>query len=243
MIGCDFHVHLGISRDGGALTAGELLIHMKEYGVRRAVVFPIDEADTGESYEPQNRKIMEEAKQHPEFIPFCRLNPAHREAALRELEACRRTGFQGLKLHPRAEAILPNTIDDILKKVDAYGWPVVIHVSHEPHCHPASWEESFRRFPKVKFILAHSGKDSYEEAIRVAERCPNTFLDTSTISFNRTKVIVGRLGPSRVVFASDEPYSHIALERKKFELICGPEELRIIFEENPKRFFPVLSHA
>lgn len=240
MIACDFHIHLGRSRDGASLTAGELLRAMRQSDVRRAVIFPIDEPDVGRTYEAQNEKIFAEAKAHPEFIPFCRLSPNNRKEALRELENCRAKGFSGLKLHPRAEAICPNSVDDIFERVNDWGWPVVIHLSHEENCLPASWEPSFQKFSRSTFIFAHGGKDKYEEAIQVAARSPNTFLDTSTLSYNRTKIIIQKLGAGRVLFASDQPYSHIAVERKKFEVICSPQELNAIFEENPRRVFPNL---
>ena len=243
MIVCDFHVHLGKSRDGTSLDSAELLRIMRSAGVKSAVIFPIDEPDVGLSYEPQNKKILKEAKRHPELIPFCRLNPRHRKAALAELKNCYHAGFRGLKLHPRSEKISPDSLNDIFGLVSDMGWPVVLHTSHEKNCHPMSWEKSFKQFKKIRFIFAHGGKDSYQEAIEVAARNPNTFLDTSTLSYNRTKTILKQLGPERILFASDQPYSHIALEMKKFELICNRRELAIIFKENAKTFFPDIFNA
>jgi len=240
MISCDFHVHLGKSRDGAGLSTEELLRDLKKYGVKRAVVFPVDEPDVGLTYERQNDAILEAAKVHPELIPFCRLNPTHPKAAFAEMERCYRAGFRGLKLHPRSESILPNTLHHFFGEASTWDWPVVMHISHERNCHPRSWEESFRRFPKIKFILAHGGKDSYQETMEVAERCPNVFMDTSTLSVNRTKVMVNRLGPQRILFASDQPYSHIAVEQLKFELILAPKDLVVVFEENARLFFPDL---
>ena len=102
----DFHVHLGKSRDGASLEVAELRKQMKQSGVTRAVVFPIDEPDIGLSYEPQNKMIHKMASRYKELIPFCRLNPQNHDAALTELRNSYRLGFKGLKLHPRAEKIV-----------------------------------------------------------------------------------------------------------------------------------------
>ncbi|MBI4431220.1 MAG: amidohydrolase family protein [Candidatus Omnitrophica bacterium] len=235
MIVYDFHVHLGKSRDGGSLTAAELGHQMRKSAIRRAVVFAVDELDIGLTFEPQNRKIIQLAERNPAIIPFCRLNPRNRSAALIELRRCYRSGFKGLKLHPRSEKIAYNSIDFLLEEVSGYGWPVIMHSSHEKNCMPALWEKTFKRFNKISFILAHGGKDSYQEAIDVARRRKNVFLETSTLSFNRTQVILRQLGPRRIVFASDAPYSHMLIERKKYELLCGKRDLQYIFEKNARR--------
>ncbi len=233
----DFHVHLGKSRDGASFKVAELRKQMRQSGVTRVVVFPIDELDTGLSYEPQNKNILKIASRYEDLIPFCRLNPQNRDAALIELRNCYRLGFKGLKLHPRAEKIVCNSIDFLLEEVSSYGWPVLIHTSHEENCRPLSWEKTFKKYDKIPFILGHGGKDSFLEAVAVAKHCPNIYLETSTLSFIRTKSIVNLLGPKRVLFASDAPYSHMVLEKKKFELVCRKSELRYIFDLNAHRIF------
>ena len=234
----DFHVHLGKSRDGASLNAAELRKQMRLSGVTRVVVFPIDEPDIGLSYEPQNKNILKIASRYKDLIPFCRLNPNNRNAALTELRSCYRLGFKGLKLHPRAEKIACNSVDFLLEEVSSYGWPGLIHTSHEENCRPLGWEKTFKKYGKTPFIFGHGGKDSFLEAVAVAKRCPNVYLETSTLSFNRTKSIVNLLGAKRVLFASDAPYSHMVLEKKKFELVCRKSELRYIFDLNARRLFP-----
>lgn len=237
MIVFDFHVHLGKSRDGASLDIAELRKQMKASGVKRAVVFPIDEPNVGLSYEPQNKKILAITRRYSGLIPFCRLSPRNRKAALAELRRSYRLGFKGLKLHCRSEKITYNSIDFLLEEVSSFGWPVLMHTSHEKNCRPAMWEKTFKRFSRTPFILGHGGKDSFQEAIEVAKRCPNVFLETSTLSFYRTNLILKRLGPKRVLFASDAPYSHMVIERKKFELLCSKSELKYIFESNARRIF------
>ena len=111
----------------------------------------------------------------------------------------------------------------------------MLHSSHEPNCRPLEWEKIFRRHPRIPFILAHGGKDAFQEAIAVARRNPNVWLETTTLSYWRTKVILKKLGARRVVFGSDLPYSHPGVERFKLDLLLNHSDQQKVYSENPKR--------
>lgn len=208
---------------------------MNRYGVSRAVLFPIDEVGAGPTYKKANQKVLNAASGEPSLIPFARLNPSAGRAAFQELDRCVKAGVRGIKLHPRAEKFSPAEVETLIDEIEGERLPLILHTSHESNCRPLSWEKVFRRHPRIPFVLAHGGKDAFEEAISVAHRNRNVWIETSTLSYWRTRVILRKLGASRVVFGSDLPYSHPALERLKLDLLLDAKARRRVYSENPRR--------
>lgn len=230
----DLHVHLGRSRDGAHLTLAEIRRVMKDCPISRAVVFAIDESDPGPSYERMNNLVLKTLSHNPCLIAFCRLNPRAGQTAVTELRRCRRAGVRGVKLHPRSERFSPADAEDLIAEIEKENLPLFLHTSHEVNCRPLDWEGVFRRHRRIPFILAHAGKDAFQEAIAVARRHRHVWLETSTLSYGRTGSILKALGPSRVVFGSDLPYSHPAVERQKLDLLLNPSGKRKVYSENPR---------
>ncbi len=231
----DLHLHLGRSRDGASLTLAEIRKAMDRYEISRAVIFAIDEEKCGPSYESTNARVLKSAAGSPRLIPFARLNPRAGRAAWTELRRSRKSGARGVKLHPRSESFSPAQAEGLIAEIEKEKLPVMLHTSHEPNCRPLAWEKIFKRHSKISFMLAHGGKDAFEEAITVARRRPNVWIETSTLSYWRTRVILQKAGASRVVFGSDLPYSHPALERLKFDLLLSPADRKKVYSENAKR--------
>lgn len=237
MVLVDMHVHLGRSRDGASLRLEEIQRLLDQNDISHAVVFPIDEKNPGPSYRRMNSRVHDAVKGDRRLIGFCRLNPAEGDAAYRELERCAKLGFRGVKLHPRAEDFSPHEAEDLVAAIERMRLAVILHASHEHHCRPMAWQEIFLRHKKISFILAHAGKDAYLEAGEVAAACRNVYLETSTLSYRRTVVLLKKAGPRKMLFGSDAPYSHPAIELLKLELTLGKRAAmrRKIFSENPIR--------
>jgi predicted TIM-barrel fold metal-dependent hydrolase len=233
----DMHVHLGHSKDGAQWTWRDIQKLHRRYSITHSVLFPIDETEPGPSYSRLNSRIASLMRQTKQIIGFCRLDPSQPNVAYEELVRSVKLGLRGVKFHPRSENFSPSDVQELLLAIEKEKLPVVLHTSHEHHCHPASWEGIFLRHKKISFVLAHAGKDAYLEAEAVAGRCPNVYLDTSTLSYRRTAVLLKKLGSRKIVFASDAPYSHPAIEILKFSLILerNSPAWRSVFEENPKR--------
>ena len=70
----------------------------------------------------------------------------------------------------------------------------------------------------------------------ISRELRNVYLDTSTLSFNRTRIIIEMAGVDKIVFASDYPYSHPLMEIQKIKLIVKDKNsLDKIFYKNAKR--------
>ncbi|MBI4115320.1 MAG: amidohydrolase family protein [Candidatus Omnitrophica bacterium] len=231
----DMHLHLGKSRDGGELTLSDIRKAMKKYEISHAVIFAIDEVDTGPSYEKVNNRVLKAVSGDSSLIPFGRLNPRAGDKAFAELRRLSKAGVRGIKLHPRSENFSPQQARDLISEIEAEGLPIILHTSHEKNCNPLSWERIFKSHSRTSFVLAHGAKDAFQEAIAVAKRNQNVWLETSTLSYWRTSVILKKLGTSRLVFGSDLPYSHPAVERTKLDLLLSPSEQRKVYSENPKK--------
>ena len=208
---------------------------MARYGISRAVLFAIDEAEAGPTYEKMNSRVLKTALSDSRLIPFARLNPQTGEKALRELARSVKAGIRGVKLHPRSEDFSPEESEGVIREIERERLPILLHTSHEKNCRPLAWGRIFRRYRKTSFILAHGAKDAFLEAIAVARRNPNVWLETSTLSYGRTGVILKALGAGRVVFGSDLPYSHPAVERLKLNLLLNASEQKKVYCGNPKR--------
>lgn len=237
MIWADFHTHLGRSRDGAAFSLRSLLRVMRSYHIRHAVVFPIDEKNPGPSYERLNSRLIRIVKRYPSLLGFMRLDPRTGSRALAELKRCVRAGLGGIKLHPRSEGFSSREAQYLFPEIAGRKLPVILHTSHEKDCTPSEWEPIFRRYREIPFILAHAGKDCYQEAAALVRKYGHLYLETSTLSYFRTQTLLQIAGARKVLFASDVPYSHPAVEIRKFELAASPRERQQIFMDNGRRFF------
>ena len=235
MLSVDFHTHIGKSKsDGAEVTGPEICraVFNPKLRLSRAVVFPIDEARPGISYSRANSKIAAAVKQFPRLIGFCRLNPHAGNKALLEMERSFRIGLVGVKLHPRAEAFRPALAAGILKELNRRTRPLILHTSHEENCRPSEWFGLLSRFRDFPVILAHGGKDAFREGILVAKKLRNVYLETSTLSYHRTRMILEEVGARKIVFASDFPYSHPSVEMEKWNQIWSIKEKREILSNN-----------
>lgn len=235
----DFHTHLGRSKDGAEQTLGDTLSAMERFKVTQCVVFPIDEKNPGPSYAHLNRKIASYIRRHENLIGCARLNPNQLEASFQEIERGRRNGFRAVKLHPRSDRFDVEKARPLFREIARHGLAVVLHTDHEVKCHPKEWLPIFKAYPNLFFVLAHSGKDLFREAIEAAKACPNVFLDTSTLSYYRTGMILKRAGARKVVFASDIPYSHLGLEIKKFQYLLPRAKQRLVFCDNARKILGI----
>jgi predicted TIM-barrel fold metal-dependent hydrolase len=226
---------LGRSRDGASLSLAEIQAAMDQYGVSRGVLFGIDEQDCGPSYERTNTRVLKAVAREPRLVAFARLNPRAGAKAVAELKRCVQAGARGVKLHPRSEDFSPAQAEELVAEIEKERLPIFLHTSHEKNCRPLEWERLFRRHPKTPFILAHGAKDAFEEAVAVARRQRHVWVETSTLSSWRSRVILRALGAGRVVFGSDLPYSHPAVERLKLGLLLSPSERKKVYSENARR--------
>ncbi|MBI4278224.1 MAG: amidohydrolase [Armatimonadetes bacterium] len=218
----DAHTHMGPGLRNHSyelpldlVEAESLVAVMDEAGIDRAVTFaPLLEGGEFEDplYERANRVVHEATRRFPgRIIGYCRVNPNFGQQALDEMKRCREEyGLRGLKLHPDWEFFYANSrvVNPLMERCAEYGWPVFFHTGYYPLSHPALFLPVAKAFPTVPIIMAHLGYRHTADCIVVAHRCPNVYLETSG---NSSQVAIQetlkQVGPDRLLFGSDVPYT------------------------------------
>src|SRR5271156_701746 len=209
----DAHAHVGKfgSWANVSASAGELLEKMDEAGVEKSVLFA-----------PDNGLVRESVRKHPErFVGYVWPNPHDEEALALVVEAVKKWGFRGIKLHPLIHAFLP-TDEEVLPIVEfarKEKIPVAIHSGHPPFSLPWSIGELAEMYPDVRIVMLHMGHAHgvyIQAAINTAEKHDNIILETSGVSMHsKIREAVEKVGEGRVVFGSDYPFHDYSVEIQK----------------------------
>jgi predicted TIM-barrel fold metal-dependent hydrolase len=230
----DAHMHVGefplfdvaLSRDG-------LVALMQEHGYDGCVVF-----------HPDNGMVAEVVDSVPGAHGLVWANP--RAPGFLE-DTIRRLGegpFVGVKLHPLLDGYHPNepVVHPLYDHLAERGLPVLVHSGHPIFTLPWSIEEAVVQHPALKVILGHMGHGNIvyiNAAIDVAERRPNTWLETSGMPMHtKIREAVERVGPDRVLYGSDAPFHHPLVEIDKVKVSGLPPELvDRVLGANSRRLF------
>src|SRR5262249_13430088 len=116
--------------------------------------------------------------------------------------------------------------------------PTLFHCGDEPLTTPLAVARAAEACPEATIILGHMGGYVHvAEAIGVAERFPNLVLETSAMPYpEKIRAAAERIGPERVVYASDGPACSPLLELEKVRL-AGLDETaeRLVLGGNAER--------
>lgn len=217
----DCHCHAG---RGDLLTAPwntvapmeSYLRRAKRAGIERTVVFPAFHTD----YLTANRELaLIVARWRPRLIGFAMVNAKSDAGRVREMvrEAVIRHGFRGLKIH--GHEAMPTR--EVCEAAREFSVPVIVDVAGKAHVIDMFAEQ----YPEVTFIIAHLGSfaDDWRAHQRVIEqmvRYPNVLADTSGVRrFDYLVQAVKRAGPRKLLFGSDGPWLHPAMELYKIRLL------------------------
>lgn len=203
-------------------TGDELLTEMDSAGVQAAVAlgFAWQDADTCRRH---NDYVLEAAAaSNGRIIPFCTLNPALGESALREAERCARAGARGAgELRPDNQGYdLDGPDGELLVTAGReLGLVLLFHVS-EPvgHQYPGKQGlrlDSFYRFvaanPGLPVVGAHlaGGLPFYAHMTSVGPAFEDLYFDTAGVPFLYGEAAYGQVieqtVPERVLYGSDFP--------------------------------------
>ncbi len=233
----DSHCHAG---RGDLLTAPwntdapmeSYLRRARRAGIERTVVFPAFHTD----YVTANRELARVVDQwRPRLVGFAMVNPKNDAGRVREMvrEAVVRHGFRGLKIH--GHEAMPTR--EVCEAAREFRLPVIVDVAGKAHV----IDMFAPQYPKVNFIIAHLGSfaDDWRAHERVVEqlaRYPNVYADTSGVRrFDYLVLAVKRAGARKLLFGSDGPWLHPALELNKIRLLgLLPAETNLILGDNAR---------
>jgi predicted TIM-barrel fold metal-dependent hydrolase len=237
----DAHVHLGNDIDGFSGVYEELERIFDRFGISRAFMFCMDEADRQPGFRAPNDRTLEYARRSgSRFIPFVRLDLT--EDPIAEAERCLDLGARGIKLHPRAQRFMLN--DERLAPVFALAAerrvPILIHGGRGLPPIADHLARLVERYPDAHLIIAHAGiADMAGLAGRFAGKS-GVFFDTSVWSPVDLLSFFHQVSPEQVLYASDYPYGRqpssllIALRTAR---LAGydDEQLRLMLAGNANR--------
>ena len=169
-----------------------------------------------------------------------------RRRVRRLLERAFELGFKGLKLHPVSTIAHPSGEDTLrlIRIAAAHDAPTLFHCGDEPMTTPLAIAPGRRGVPEATIILGHMGGYFHvDEAIEVAERVPNLVLETSAMPYPaKIREAVERLGPERVIYASDGPVCSPRIEVEKVRVAgLDPDAERLVLGENALRILEAVS--
>jgi predicted TIM-barrel fold metal-dependent hydrolase len=239
----DCHCHAG---RGDGLTGpwdtnaplGKYLLRAARAGIDRTVLFAAFHSD----YTTANREVARIVMSRPDrFYGFAFIHPRRdrgRVGAMIE-EAVTRYGFVGIKVH-RHDAPITR---EVCESARAFYLPVLYDVVGEVSVVELLAEE----YPDVTFIIPHLGSFSDDWRAQLAlidhlVRHPNVYADTSGVRrFDLLEQAVRRAGSKKILFGSDGPWLHPAVELAKVKALnLSPADERLILGEN---FLRLISRA
>lgn len=259
----DAHTHFGPSLDADhpmgpvapALTAEQLVALLDGAGIDRSVVLAptwqggSDGRDfVDPNYERANEAIAQGLRRYPRrLIGFARVNPKFGAQAVRELDRCLDDyGFRGLHLNSANESFTPlhsGLLEPLLERCAAKGVAVSVHTGFYP-AQSYPWITQIENFPSVNFILAHMGHRQWIDAVIVAERFANVYLETSFQLPSTVRRVIDRIGSGRILFGTNTPYSFPDIELRALRSFgLPPSDFAQVTGENSARLFRVTMSA
>lgn len=243
----DAHTHIEGLPGCPWLDPPELIIGLlDEAKIDKAVVMTYCDAPfEHDTYDPLIY-VRDALHKYPDrLIGFARLDPG-KDGVEELLEtAVLEWGFKGLKLHPFGYRLPPDGEATIrlVQKAASLKVPTLFHCGDEDFTLPLELERLARRCPEATIIFGHMGGYFHVlDAIAVAKRCSNVYLETSATPHPGLILkAIRELGAERVIFASDGPGCDPTIEVAKLQILeLSEKQNRQVFYENICRLLPGL---
>jgi uncharacterized protein len=250
-----------ISPGGSAATETHTIPNLIEeidlLRIEKTVILPIAYGfPYGDDITEWYLEAIEKSGKKERFIICGSVKPTLPEA-VEKTKALKLKGVKGIKLHPNMARFTPN---------DKRAWafyeectqlrlPVLIHcglVGKEGivnpdqtmgytgrHAEIAHFFEPIEEFPNLQFVLCHSGGIQNDQAIGLARKNRNVWLDIQGQSVVNIRKMIAEVGPERLMFGSDWPFFPVASLLVRLLIATeGDKKIRkLIFSENARRFW------
>ena len=107
------------------------------------------------------------------------------------------------------------------------------------HADVANFVEPVAAFPRLRFVLCHSGALQNEQAIDIARHNKNVWMDIQGQSVGNIQTMIRELGPERLMFGSDWPFFAVASLLARLLIATEKDKTvrKMIFSENTARFW------
>lgn len=169
------------------------LLELDAGGLDRAVILPIDARTARGTTVYSNAQVAELCAMSSRLVGFASVDPGQ-EGAADDLEhAVADLGLRGLKLAPAMQGVAPDDprLAPVYARAESLGIPVLFHagMSWEPgsllaYGQPLRFEPVAAGYPRLHIVLAHLGWPWVTEAVALALKYPNVYLDTAALYFD-----------------------------------------------------------
>ena len=233
IIDCHCHAGKGDGLTGPWDTNAPLEKYLRraaKAGIDRTVLFAAFHSD----YAIANQEVARIVHRRPDlFYGFAFINAQRDRGRVRTMieEAVTRYGFVGIKVH-RHDAPITR---EVCESARAFSLPIIYDVVGQISVVELLAEE----YPDVRFIIPHQGSFSDDWRAQLAlidhlVRHPNIYADTSGVRrFDLLEQAVQRAGAKKILFGTDGPWLHPAVELAKVKALnLSPADERLILGEN-----------
>jgi predicted TIM-barrel fold metal-dependent hydrolase len=201
-----------------------------------------------------NDWIAEFTREHRDrLLPVGSVHPKHAHDVRGETARVLDLGIRMIKIHPPHQEISPNDprLAEVYRECESRGVPVMFHTgtsvfprARNVFADPMPIDDVAIDFPKLKIVLAHSGRPLYgETAFFLARRHRNVFLEVSGIPPKSLPRYVPRLADlsDKVLWGTDWPAPGVTSVRKNIDnfraLGYGEDVERKVLWDNAARLF------
>lgn len=254
----DAHAHYGIYSGVRMVhkfmsaTAAEVVARARACGVERSIASPLSgllprgrsDAVAG------NEAAFQEIPAQPGLLQYVIVNPLQPKTYEQARTMLREPWCVGIKIHPEEHCYrITDYGEELFAFFEDLGAPVMTH-SGCPNSMPADFVPFADRHPGARVLLAHLGNGNGDEPehrpdrqVRAIQACKhgNLWVDTSSAQSILPRLIewaVAEIGAERLLFGSDSPLYHVAMQRARIEAAEIPEAAkRLILRDNALKFF------
>lgn len=233
----DAHAHISCWEELGISGDADYVVELMDlHGIDKACVS--DSRSLRYDFVQGNDGILRAVRRYPDrILGYVTVNPWHGEEALKEFRRrILEDGMVGLKLHVSHTRVNYHSplCDPLLEEASDLEVPVLIH------CYDggASADKAASKHPRVKLILGHMGGPDWFDAIMVAKRHPNIYLEICSSVMERgiIETAVRHIGAERVLFGTDMPLlDPVVSVYKVRDAEITEREKRLILGENIAR--------
>ena len=227
----DAHNHIGDRRGRKGQKAEEIIAQMDQSGIDKAVVFSYVQY-------PNNDYIANSVSKYPDrLIGFAVLDHSLPHPEMELKRAVTKLGLKGLKLDTPTRGF---SIDDFsitgptFEVANKYHLPVICYCGDNNYVHPYKFAEAAKKYPNVKFIMAHAGiLFMTSHAIEVCSENDNCYIEISNINACVINDAKNKGVLDKVLFGTDTPFNYFDAMKACVEVALNDEkEKEMVYSGN-----------
>lgn len=215
-------------------TIPNLLAEMRRLSIGQAAILPIA---TGLPFDHDATvhvvDAIDKAGVGDRLIAFASVHPraADRIARLRDFA---KRGVRGVKLHPEMQRFFPDEDGamEIYEECGKLGLPIIFHAGRSgiepefmrPYALIRRYVAGIEKFPGTKFVLGHAGARDVADAIPVARKHDNVWLELSSQGVTQIHELLQQLGERKLLYGTDWPFYPLAVALAKVLIVTEGKE-------------------